>query len=68
MIFKGKILLLQREIPEYVNIVAARTAKKAGTLVILDAGGRDEPLSKELLENIDIFSPNEVIYLQSIFI
>ena len=56
----GKILLLQREIPEYVNIVAARTAKEAGTLVILDIGGREEPLSDELLQNVDILSPNEV--------
>ncbi|CDW85938.1 pfkb family protein [Stylonychia lemnae] len=45
----SKILLLQREVPEYVNIVAARTAKQAGTMVILDVGGRDEPLSEELL-------------------
>lgn len=56
---ESKILLLQREIPEYVNIVAARTAKEAGTLVILDVGGRDEPLSEELLQNVDILSPNE---------
>jgi hypothetical protein len=42
-------LLLQREIPEYVNVVAARTAKKYGTMVILDMGGRDEPLSEELI-------------------
>lgn len=43
-----------------MNIVAARTAKEAGTLVILDVGGRDEPLSEELLQNVDILSPNEV--------
>ena len=55
----GKILLLQREVPEYVNIVAARTAKQAGTMVILDVGGRDEPLSEELLNLVDILSPNE---------
>lgn len=48
-IILGKILLLQREIPEYVNVVAARVAKQAGTMVILDVGGRDEPLSEELL-------------------
>ena len=47
--------------PEYVNVVAARTAKEAGTLVILDVGGRDEPLSEELLSLIDIISPNEVL-------
>lgn len=58
--FTGKILLLQREIPEHVNIVAAKTAREAGTTVILDIGGRDEPLSEELLHNVDIISPNEV--------
>lgn len=41
----GKILLLQREIPEFVNVVAARTAKEAGTLVMLDVGGRNEPIT-----------------------
>jgi ribokinase len=46
---KNKILLLQREIPEYVNILAAKVAKEAGTMVILDVGGRDELLSKELI-------------------
>jgi sugar/nucleoside kinase (ribokinase family) len=43
-----------------VNVIAARVAKEAGTLVILDMGGRDEPLSEELLKNVDIISPNEV--------
>ena len=57
----GKVLLLQREIPEFVNILAARIAKEAGTLVILDVGGRDELLSKELLNYVDILSPNEVL-------
>jgi len=56
----GKILLLQREIPEHVNVIAARVAREAGTLVILDMGGRDEPLSDDLLKNVDIISPNEV--------
>jgi len=51
--------LLQREIPEYVNVIAARVAKEAGTMVILDVGGRDELLSHDLLEDIDIISPNE---------
>ncbi len=53
--------MLQREIPEYVNVIAARVAKEAGTMVILDMGGRDEPLSEELIKNVDIISPNEVI-------
>ena len=51
--------MLQREIPEYVNVIAARVAKEAGTMVILDVGGRDELLSHDLLEDIDIISPNE---------
>jgi len=55
----SEILVLQREIPEFVNVIAARVAKEAGTLVILDVGGRDEPLSDELLNYLDIISPNE---------
>jgi len=52
-------LLLQREIPEYVNLQAAQIAKKAGTQVILDMGGADAPLSEELINCCDIISPNE---------
>jgi ribokinase len=55
----AKILLLQREIPEFVNVLAAKVAKEAGTMVILDVGGRDEPITTELLRYIDILSPNE---------
>lgn len=51
---------MQREIPEYVNVIAAKIAREAGTLVILDMGGRDELLSHELIHYIDIISPNEV--------
>ncbi|XP_051124823.1 ribokinase [Andrographis paniculata] len=53
------ILLLQREIPDFVNIQVARVARSAGVPVILDAGGFDAPIPPELLSNIDIFSPNE---------
>ena len=63
LFFVGKILLLQREIPDNVNAIAAKVAKEAGTLVILDMGGRDEPLSRDLLQYIDIISPNEVSLL-----
>jgi ribokinase len=55
----AKILLLQREIPEFVNVIAARIAKEAGTMVILDVGGRDEPFTEELFRYVDILSPNE---------
>jgi len=55
------VLLLQREIPEKVNIAAAKAAKQNGskTMTILDMGGNDEPISAELLNLCDIVSPNQ---------
>ncbi|PIN02740.1 Ribokinase [Handroanthus impetiginosus] len=53
------IVLLQREIPDYVNIQVAKAARSAGVPVILDAGGLDAPIPSELLKFIDILSPNE---------
>jgi ribokinase len=52
-------LLMQREVPDSVNLDAARAAKQAGKLVVLDVGGRDTPFPDEILEFIDILSPNE---------
>nr|GEX25881.1 PfkB-like carbohydrate kinase family protein [Tanacetum cinerariifolium] len=53
------IVLLQREIPDFVNIKVAKAAKSAGVPVILDAGGMDASIPVDLLNNVDIFSPNE---------
>lgn len=53
------IVLLQREIPDSVNIQVAKAARNAGVPVILDAGGVDTPIPQELLNLVDIFSPNE---------
>lgn len=53
------IVLLQREIPDSVNIQVAKAARSAGIPVILDAGGMDAPLPPELLSFVDILSPNE---------
>lgn len=53
------IVLLQREIPDHVNIQVAKAARSAGVPVILDAGGVDAPVPRELLSFVDIFSPNE---------
>lgn len=53
------ILLLQREIPDSVNIQAAKAAQSAGVPVILDAGGVDSPIPPELVAVVDILSPNE---------
>lgn len=56
---KAGIVLLQREIPDSVNIQVAKAARSAGVPVILDAGGMDTPIPQELLNFIDILSPNE---------
>ncbi|XP_057515933.1 ribokinase isoform X1 [Amaranthus tricolor] len=53
------IVLLQREIPDSVNIQVAKAARNAGVPVILDAGGMDAPFPQELLHSIEILSPNE---------
>lgn len=53
------IVLLQREIPDSVNIQVAQAARHAGVPVILDAGGVDSPIPQELAAIVDIFSPNE---------
>ncbi len=53
------VVLLQREIPESVNVVFAKLACSARVPVILDAGGAESPLSTDILANIAILSPNE---------
>lgn len=53
------IVLLQREIPDFVNIQVAKAANAAGVPVILDAGGMDAPIPQELLMFVNILSPNE---------
>lgn len=56
---KAGIVLLQREVPDSVNIQVAEAARNVGVPVILDAGGMDAPVPQELLNFIDILSPNE---------
>ncbi|MQM23413.1 hypothetical protein Taro_056477 [Colocasia esculenta] len=57
---RAGVLLLQREIPDSVNIQVAEAAKSAGVPVILDAGGMEGPIPLELLNFVDVFSPNEI--------
>ncbi|GAB4813713.1 hypothetical protein N2152v2_000759 [Parachlorella kessleri] len=52
-------ILLQREIPEVVNVIFAKIAQSARVPVVLDAGGVDKPLGIDLLSNVTILSPNE---------
>lgn len=59
VIEQSDYLLLQKEIPMELVLVAAKYAHGLGKVVILDCGGRDDPISDELLDNITYLSPNE---------
>ena len=52
------VLLLSNEVAESVNLAAARVAKANGTRVILNPAPY-RALSAELLEMVDLFTPNE---------
>lgn len=52
-------LMLQREIPEYVNVAVARMAKELGKPVVMDVGGTDAPLDTALIPYISVIAPNE---------
>ncbi|KAG2497847.1 hypothetical protein HYH03_004114 [Edaphochlamys debaryana] len=52
-------VLLQREIPEPVNVEVAQLAKAANVPVFLDAGGVEGPIAPELLSCLAVLSPNE---------
>ena len=52
-------VLLQREVPERVNVAFAKAAQTHGVPVHLDAGGEDAPLSAALLKAVTFLSPNE---------
>ena len=51
------VVLLQREIPEFVNEAVALAAKDAGCVVIQDGGGEDRPMSDAHLGRCDYVSP-----------
>lgn len=59
LIRRAGALLLQREVPDSVNIEAAKIARGASVPVVMDAGGFDEPLPQDLLKAITVLSPNE---------
>lgn len=56
---RAGIVLLQREIPDPVIAQVAQAASKAGVPVVLDAGGMEGPFPPQLLNFVDILSPNE---------
>ena len=52
-------LMLQREIPEFVNSILATAAHEAGVPVIQDVGGEDRPMADALLARLSYVCPNE---------
>jgi ribokinase len=55
-----KCVMLQREVPEYVNLLIASRAKyHGGVTVIQDVGGEDRPISPDMLSYCDYLIPNE---------
>jgi ribokinase len=64
VIDRAEYLLLQKEVPMGVNLSAAKYAHSQGKTVILDCGGRDDPIPEELLDNITYISPNETELLR----
>lgn len=52
-------VMLQREVPEYVNVATAKLARSLGKPVIMDIGGTDAPLDPELMPYLSLICPNE---------
>jgi len=52
-------VMLQREIPEYVNVIVAQHAKDLRKPVFMDVGGTDAPLDPNLLPLLTVLAPNE---------
>ena len=57
-IAQSRVLLLQNEVPEAVNIAAAKIAKKHGVTVILNPAPA-RPICDELAKLLDVVTPNE---------
>mmetsp|Transcript_43494 Transcript_43494/g.85144 ORF Transcript_43494/g.85144 Transcript_43494/m.85144 type:complete len:319 (+) Transcript_43494:31-987(+) len=52
-------VLLQREVPEAINLQVAQLASQAGVPVYMDVGGEDSPLAPAIFPHIFLLSPNE---------
>lgn len=55
---QASAVMLQREIPEFVNVWVAEAASEAGVPVFLDVGGEERVLSEVLLGKVRFVSPN----------
>mmetsp|Transcript_23630 Transcript_23630/g.61702 ORF Transcript_23630/g.61702 Transcript_23630/m.61702 type:complete len:683 (-) Transcript_23630:30-2078(-) len=54
----ARVVLLQREVPERINEVVARSAQKAGAIVVQDCGGEEREMSDEHLARCTYVAPN----------
>ena len=52
-------VMLQREVPAYVNVSTAKLARGLGVPVFMDVGGTDAPLDEALMPHICVVAPNE---------
>lgn len=55
----ARVLVLQNEVPELVNIAAAKAARDSGALVILNAAPA-RAMSRDLLDRVDVLVVNRV--------
>jgi len=54
----AQAVMLQREIPEHVNVFVAEVAASLGIPLFQDAGGADRPISDSLLAQVTFITPN----------
>lgn len=59
MVSSFSLLQLQCEVPSLVNLRLARAARKFNIPVLLDVGGEDRHMDRELLQCCDYLIPNE---------
>lgn len=53
------VVMLQREVPDFVNVEVARLARSLGKPVFMDVGGTDAPLDERLIPFLSVVCPNE---------
>ena len=59
IVSEASLVMLQREVPESVNLIVLRAAALTGVPALLDVGGRDSPIDDEVLRLAAFIAPNE---------
>jgi ribokinase len=55
---RGAVLVLQMEIPQRASLAAAREARRAGAMIVLDPAPACDEIERELCELADVLTPN----------